>query len=72
MSNKSEVEGKITLTGDEIERLYGVDRGTLANYRTKRIGCRYFKVGAKVYYKTDEFERWFFSRPVLTADCLER
>ena len=61
---------KITLTGEEIEAIYGVDKGTLANLRSKRLGCPYFKRGKSVYYKKSDWESYFFSNPVLTSDSI--
>lgn len=61
---------KITLTGEEIEAIYGVDKGTLANLRSKRIGCPYFKRGKSVYYKKSDWETYLFSNPVLTSDSI--
>jgi hypothetical protein len=70
MKEKTE---KITLTGDEIEAIYGVDKGTLANLLSKRLGCPYYKQGRRCYYKKSDWETYFFSNPVLTSDfILER
>jgi hypothetical protein len=65
---KEKIE-KVTLTGEEIEALYGVDKGTLANLRSKRQGCPYFKRGRRVYYKKSDWETYLFSNPVLTVDA---
>jgi hypothetical protein len=67
MKEKAE---KITLTGKEIEAMYGVDKGTLANLRSKRLGCPYFKRGRRVYYKKSDWETYLFSAPVLTSDSI--
>jgi hypothetical protein len=61
---------KITLSGEEIEMLYGIDAGTLANYRSRKEGCRFYKVKRRVFYRKDEFEKWFFGNPILTIDSL--
>lgn len=66
----TELVGKITLSGEEIEQLFGIDAGTMANYRSRREGCRFFKVNRRVFYRRDDFEKWFFSNPVLTIDSL--
>jgi len=34
---------KITFDGEEIEQIYGVDAGTLANYRSRKEGCRFLQ-----------------------------
>jgi len=66
---KEKIE-KITLTGEKIEAIYGIDAGTLANYRSLRKGCKFFKVGKRVFYRKDDFEEWFFGNPVLTIDSM--
>ena len=66
---KKEIE-KITLSGEEIEQLYGIDAGTLANYRSRREGCKFYKVKKRVFYKKTDFEAWFFGNPILTTDSL--
>lgn len=50
--------------------VYGIDKGTLANYRSRREGCKFFKVNKRVFYRKDDFEKWFFGNPVLTSDSL--
>lgn len=61
---------KRALSPDDVEIIYGIPRGTLANLRSKRVGCVFWKVGSKCYYRADEFERWFFSHKILTKDSI--
>jgi hypothetical protein len=61
---------KITMTPEEIETIYSVDKGTLANLRSKRQGCPYFKRGRRVYYKKSDWEAYLFSNPILTSDSI--
>lgn len=61
---------KRAFSSDEVESVYGVPKGTLANLRCRREGAVFFKVGGKVYYRVDEFEKWFFSNRVLTKDAV--
>ena len=61
---------KITLSGEEIEKLYGIDAGTLANYRSRKEGCRFYKVNKRVFYRKTDFEQWFFGHPILTIDSM--
>jgi len=70
MEKRDKATEKITLTGDDIECTYGVDKGTLANYRHMRKGCKFFKVGKRVLYRRDDFEKWLFGNPVLTIDSM--
>lgn len=44
--------------------------GTLANYRCRREGCRFFKLGKKVLYRRSDLLAWIESQPVLTRDSL--
>ena len=55
----------------QVEERYHVPRGTLANLRSRKEGCKFFKVGSKVYYRISDFEAWFFSQPVLTLDSIK-
>ena len=61
---------KIALSANEVERVYGVPRGSLANLRCRREGAKYFTVGKKIYYRISDFEAWFFGSPVLTKDAV--
>lgn len=47
------------------------DEGYLANLRSQRRGCRFFKLGRKVLYDKQDFENWVRSTPVLTTDSLK-
>lgn len=50
------------------EEGYPVDPATLANWRWRRIGPKYFLVGRKVFYDAADLDRFFHSNPVLTTD----
>lgn len=45
--------------------------GGLANLRLAKRGPRFFKVGRKVAYRTEDIEAYLFARPVLTSDSAE-
>lgn len=79
------LEGKFFAEGENMEKqrsakrfytpreaadIFGFAEGTLANLRTKRQGCKYYKRGRKVLYDADEFEGWIKSNPVLTKHSL--
>ena len=68
--NKSELV-KRSATPQEINEIYGLDVGTLANLRSKRRGPKFFKVGRRVYYFLADVEAWLRRCPVLTSDCEE-
>lgn len=62
---------RITITPEEAVAIYGVNKGTLANLRSRKIGSPYFKVNKKIFYKVTDFERWLFSEPVKTMESAE-
>ncbi len=62
---------KKTITADEAVAMFGIPRGTLANLRSQRRGCRFFKVGKRVLYRVEDFEKWITSNPVMTIDSHE-
>ena len=62
---------RITITPEEAAAIYGVCVGTLANLRSRKLGCPYLKAGRKVLYRVDEFEKWLFSAPVRTMENAE-
>lgn len=65
------LKDKIALCPAEIEVLYGITKGTLANWRAQKIGPSFYKIGKrKVAYKVSDFEKWFFNNPILTKECL--
>lgn len=61
----------ITISPEQAEQRYDVNKGTLANLRNQKKGPPYLKVGRKVLYRVDEFEKWLFSAPVKTMENVE-
>ena len=68
--NKAAIN-KVCITPEEAAERYGLNIGTLANLRSKKLGCPYFKVNRKILYRIDQFENWVFSEPVRTLDSIE-
>ena len=62
LSPKEVVENYPALTESE---------GTLANWRSKKIGPRYYKMGRRVAYRPEDIEAFLFRNPVLTIDSVE-
>ena len=61
---------KKALTPTEVDSVYGIPKGSLANMRWARIGPKYYKTGArKVLYKVEDIERWLFRSPIQTKDA---
>lgn len=62
---------KKTVTPDEAVAMFGCTKGTLANLRSQKRGCKFYKMGKRVYYKVNEFEEWITSNPVMTKDAID-
>jgi hypothetical protein len=57
------------LTPHQAAQMYGLSVGTLANYRSRGLGPRYYRIppgGRKVIYCITDIESWLKSNPVLT------
>lgn len=57
-------------TPREAAGIFGYAEGTLANMRSQRVGCPYYKKNRKVLYDASQFEAWVRSNPVLTIDSI--
>lgn len=59
---------KRALTPRDVSFMFGLSEGTLANWRCKRTGPRYYKVGQrKVIYFLADLDAWAKAYPVLTS-----
>ena len=57
------------LSPAEVETIFGIPRGSLANLRWARKGPRFFKVGArKVMYQLSDVQAWAERNPIQTVD----
>jgi hypothetical protein len=70
-TNNSQHEKIKVMTPEEIARHYHIPTGSLANLRCKKIGPPYYRVYRRIFYRVDQFEKWFFSTPVLTKDAID-
>ena len=61
---------RVAMVPKEIENAYGIPVGTLANWRYRKVGPKYYKISRKVFYLVRDFEEWFRHNPVLTSDSL--
>ncbi len=60
---------KRAMTPAEVEMVYGIPRGSLANLRVLRRGAKYYKVGSRrVMYMVEDLEEWLLRNPVLTSE----
>lgn len=67
--NQNTLSERRMLSPAEVEAIFGIPRGSLANLRWAKRGPRYFKVGGRrVLYRFTDVQRWVESSPVLTAD----
>lgn len=47
--------------------IVGPSKKTWANWRYRKVGPRYFKVGEKAYYKIEDLEKYFGANPIQTT-----
>ena len=55
------------LTPKQVEEVYNLDAGTLANWRVQGRGPEYVKHGGKILYLVDKIEAWLRRGSVRTA-----
>jgi len=58
------------ITPKSAAQTFGFCEGTLANLRSKKLGCKYYKVNRKILYDFSEFESWIKRNPVMTMDSV--
>lgn len=61
---KKELTPKLFLKSSEVEEIYGISAGTLANWRSEMRGPRYHKVGGVVRYKVEDVDKYMESKKV--------
>jgi len=57
-------EHKLFLKSTEVEKLYSISARTLANWRHKRRGPKYHKVGGAVRYKVEDLDKFMESKKI--------
>jgi predicted DNA-binding transcriptional regulator AlpA len=57
-------------TPDEVAEVLGVEAKTLANWRSRRYGPAYVKVGANVGYRWAAVDAWIKAREIKTATAV--
>ncbi|MHC1701820.1 MAG: helix-turn-helix transcriptional regulator [Humidesulfovibrio sp.] len=63
-----ELRRKELLTGQEVEALYGLDAGTLENWRRAGVGPVSTKVGKRVYYRHAALQDFILARQQRTYE----
>ena len=62
---------KVMITPQEASLLFGTSEGTLGNWRSKKIGPKYYRVQRrKILYRLEDLEEFFTAHPVLTVSSL--
>ena len=62
------------LTVDDVVKRWGgvVTRGTLANWRCKRVGPPFVKLRARVVYPVDGLRDWEIANQMVSKDCIHK
>ena len=61
---------KIPGTPKEVERIFGLDAGTLANLRSDCKGPKYRKIGRKIIYVFKDVQEWIDQYTVQTIETI--
>lgn len=68
----------VTMSPEQAAERYGINKGTLANLRSKKQGPPYLKMpgqgkkkNTKILYRVKDFEAWVFANPVKTMESPE-
>lgn len=59
---------KKTLTTEEVERVYGLNAGTLRNKRSRGEGPRYISDGRCILYRPEDVDEYLSDRVMKTHD----
>ena len=61
------------LSPEDVVKVYPAlttSTGTLANWRSRKRGPKFFKLSQRVVYRPQDIEEFLFRNPVLTIDCM--
>jgi hypothetical protein len=61
------------LSPEEVVKIYPAltrSEGTLANWRSRKKGPKFYKLSQRVVYRPQDIEDFLFRNPVLTIDCM--
>ena len=64
------INEKIAGTPKEVERIFGLDAGTLANLRSDCKGPKYRKIGRKIIYVFKDVQEWIDQYTVQTIETI--
>lgn len=54
------------ISAQEVERIYGLSARTLANYRSQKVGPKYYKCGHRVIYRIADLDAYMEEHAVVT------
>jgi predicted DNA-binding transcriptional regulator AlpA len=63
---------KISGTPDEVEKSFGLDAQTLANWRCQSKGPKYRKIGRRVIYVFADVQEWLDRFIIQTTESITR
>ena len=64
---------RTTLTPSDVVKIYPAlttSVGTLANWRSRKRGPKFYKLAQRVVYRPEDIEAYLFRNPVLTIDSI--
>lgn len=64
--NKTAVN-RLMMRPGQVSEAYGIPEGTLANWRCRRVGPKYFKLNRTIVYDVTDLENFFRKTPFLTT-----
>lgn len=57
-------------TPDDVKKIYDIAKSTLANWRNKKTGPPYVKLGNRIFYPATELREWFDKQRIVPlATC---
>ena len=63
---------KFSGTPEDVEKIFGLNAGTLKNLRCQRKGPKYRKIGRKVIYVYNDVREWMDRYIVQTTESIVR
>ena len=64
---------RTTLTPSDVVKIYPAlttSVGTLANWRSRKRGPKFYKLAQRVVYRPQDVEAYLFRNPILTIDSV--
>lgn len=58
------MEAKIMLGPNEVQDLFSIPKGTLSNWRSRKMGPRFYKLSRKILYRLEDLQEFFMKNPI--------